>query len=267
MDDWTAELAAAREAARRAGTMLRQSIGGANEVYFKGEVNLVTDCDRRAQEMIFEDLHGRFPGHDFLGEEDLNRDTGSDFQWIVDPLDGTTNFAHRFPIYSVSIALRHRDEIVVGVVFDPSRAEEFRAVRGGGAFLNSSPLSVSAVADLGRSLLATGFPYDIRQSRANIGHFLNFIVRAQAVRRCGSAALDLCYVAAGRFDGFWEMKLNPWDAAAASLVIREAGGLTTDFSGRPIRTTHPEVLASNGLIHASMLDVLALKGDDPHDRT
>jgi len=269
MEDRQALLQAAREAARRAGTMLHRNIHESNQVFFKGEVNLVTDCDHLAQKIIFDYLHGLFPKHDFLGEEGLNNDTGSDFQWIIDPLDGTTNFAHRFPIFCVSIGFRHRDEIVVGVVFDPSREEEYWAVRGGGAFLNGLPISVSSVGDLNRSLLATGFPYDIRHSRDNIGHFLNFITRAQAVRRCGSAALDLCYVAAGRFDGFWEMKLNPWDVAAAGLIVREAGGLTTDFLGNPMRRTWPDVLASNGLIHKFMLETLALglRGDNPHDRT
>ncbi len=258
VEDWKPYLEAAREAARRAGTLLKRNIDESNRVFFKGEVNLVTDCDHASQEIIFDHLFHLYPRHDFLGEEGLTRETGSPFQWIIDPLDGTTNFAHRFPIFCVSIGLRHGEDIVCGVVYDPTREEEFQAVKGEGAFLNGKRLSVSTTADLGRSLLATGFPYDIRETGDNISHFCDFIVRAQAVRRCGSAALDLCYVACGRFDGFWEKKLHPWDVAAAGLIVREAGGRTTDFHGRPMRTTFSEVLASNGAIHDQMIATLGL---------
>jgi myo-inositol-1(or 4)-monophosphatase len=256
MQDWNTYLRAAQDAARRAGTMLRENVDQANRVYFKGEVNLVTDCDNLAQKMIVEDLGGLFPEHDILAEEGLSREKGSAFQWIIDPLDGTTNYAHHFPVFCVSIGLKFEEEVRMGVVYDPSREEMFRAVKGQGAFLNDKPIRVSPTAELGRGLLATGFPYDIRQSRDNIVHFLDFIVTAQAVRRCGSAALDLCYVACGRFDGFWEKKLHPWDVAAGGLVIREAGGTTTDFLGQPMLSTCRDVLASNGLIHAQMLAVL-----------
>jgi myo-inositol-1(or 4)-monophosphatase len=256
MQDWNILLRAAQGAARRAGTLLRENIDEANQVYFKGEVNLVTDCDNLAQKMIVEDIAGLFPEHDILAEEGFSREKGSAFQWIIDPLDGTTNFAHHFPVFCVSIGLKLEEEVVLGVVYDPTREEMFRAVKGQGAFLNDKSIKVSSIGDLGRSLLATGFPYDIRQSRDNIRHFLDFIVTAQAVRRCGSAALDLCYVACGRFDGFWEKKLHPWDVAAGGLVIREAGGMTTDFLGRPMLSTCRDVLASNGLIHGRMLDVL-----------
>jgi len=269
MKNWTIELAAARDAARRAGAMLRDQMKESFRVDYKGEVDLVTDCDLRAQKLVFDHLSGLFPEYSFLAEEGLDRVTGSDSQWIVDPLDGTTNFAHRFPVFCVSIGLKHRDDVVVAVVYDPTRDEEYSAVRGEGAFLNGLRLSVSSVGELDRSLLATGFPYDIRRTRSNIGNFQAFLTRAQAVRRCGSAALDLCYVAAGRFDGFWELKLNPWDVAAGGLMIREAGGRTTDFAGNPMRTTFSEVVASNGLIHDSMLATLklGLGGDGNHDRT
>jgi myo-inositol-1(or 4)-monophosphatase len=269
VEDWKPYLEAAREAARRAGTMLARNIDRPNPVHFKGEVDLVTDCDRAAQQIIFDHLSGLFPDHDFLGEEGLTREQGSAFQWIIDPLDGTTNFSHRFPVFCVSIGLRRGEDVVLGVVYDPTREEEFWAVMGGGAFLNGKPAAVSTTGDLGRSLLATGFPYDIRRTGDNIGHFGNFIVKAQAVRRCGSAALDLCYVACGRFDGFWEMKLHPWDVAAGGLIVREAGGRTTDFEGRPMRTTFSHVLASNGLIHDRMIATLGLgpgKGGT-HERT
>jgi len=256
MQDWNIYLQAAQEAARRAGTMLRENIDESNRIYYKGEVNLVTDCDNLAQKMIVDHLAGRFPEHDILAEEGLNRRQGSAFQWIIDPLDGTTNYAHRFPVFCVSIGLKFEEEVAMGVVYDPTREEMFRAVKGQGAFLNDKPIKVSSTGDLGRSLLATGFPYDIRQSRDNIRHFLDFIVTAQAVRRCGSAALDLCYVACGRFDGFWEKKLHPWDVAAGGLMIREAGGTTTDLFGVPMLSTCRDVLASNGLIHRQMLDVL-----------
>lgn len=258
MVDWRPYLEAAREAAWHAGTMLRRNLDEANTVFFKGEVDLVTNCDHAAQKIIFDYLVGLFPDHDFLAEEGLSLEKGSPFQWIIDPLDGTTNFAHRFPIFCVSIALRHEEDIAIGVVYDPTREETFWAVRAEGSFLNGRRLAVSETDQLSHSLLATGFPYDIRQTGDNIGHFTDFVTRAQAVRRCGSAALDLCYVASGRFDGFWEKKLNPWDVAAGALVVREAGGRTTDFQGSPMRTTFRDVLASNGRIHEQMLDILRL---------
>ena len=269
MPNWVQFLQAGQEAARRAGTMLRQNINEANRVYFKGEVNLVTDCDNLAQKIIFEHLNGLFPEHDFLAEEGLSREKGSPFLWIIDPLDGTTNFAHNFPIFSVSIGLKFENEVRVGVVYDPMREEMFSAVKGEGAFLNGKKIKVSSTAELNRSLLATGFPYDIRESRDNIDHFIDFIVTAQAVRRCGSAALDLCYVACGRFDGFWEKKLNPWDVAAGGLMVREAGGLTSDFRGTVMLATVGDVVASNSLIHRQMLDILksGLEGGGSHGQT
>ena len=259
MDEQRDFLGAAREAAREAGRFLRQSLDESREIYYKGPLDLVTEADRQSQEMIFARLSASFPEHDFLAEEGLCRNRGSEFRWIFDPLDGTTNFAHRFPIFSVSIALERRGEVVCGVVYDPMREEMFSAAKGLGADLNGEKIKVSATGEIGKSLLATGFPYDIRVSRINnLDHFVNFCLRAQAVRRCGSAALDLCYVACGRFDGFWELKLKPWDVAAGSLIIREAGGRATDFQGKEFVAFESEVLGTNGLIHEEMREVIKL---------
>ncbi len=251
---------AAREAAREAGGMLREALRRRRpEVSYKGPVDLVTPQDRRAQEIVHERLAREFPGVGFLAEEGLAVAAESGERWVVDPLDGTTNYAHTFPVYSVSIALQRAGAIVAGVVYDPSRDEMFWAEDGRGAFLDGERIRVSEVDALERALLTTGFPYDIRTSPLNnMDHWNNFLLRAQAVRRVGSAALDLAYVACGRFDGFWELKLKPWDVAAGSLIVREAGGRVTDFSGGPFRIDHPEALASNGLIHAAMMDVLRL---------
>jgi len=253
------ELSAAREAVREAGRLLRENVAGRGEVSFKGAVDLVTAFDKRAQELVDGRLTAAFPEHGFLSEEGLDRPGTSGCRWVLDPLDGTTNFAHTLPIFAVSLALERQGRILLGVVYDPMRDEMFWAVEGEGAFLNGQPIRVSPVARLDRSLLATGFPYDIRESRLNnLDHFTNFAVRAQAVRRCGSAALDLSYVACGRFDGFWELKLKPWDVAAGSLIIREAGGRVTDFSGAAFDLFEPELAASNGLVHDEMLRVLGL---------
>lgn len=245
------------KAAREAGVLLRENIDADREITYKSPIDLVTNFDRQAQTLIFDRLSRAFPDYGYLGEEDLSRPGRSDFRWVIDPLDGTTNYAHGFPVFSVSIALESRGDLHIGVVYDPMRDELFHAVAGGGAYLNERKIRVSAVDDLGRSLLATGFPYDIRDSALNnINHFNKFAVRAQAIRRCGSAAIDLCYVACGRFDGFWELKLNPWDVAAGVLMVREAGGKVTDFSEGEHHLHHPEILASNGRIHASMRQVL-----------
>ena len=259
MKEHQSYLKAAQGAAREAGRFLERNLNARSKVYFKGAVDLVTDADRRSQEMIFNRLSALFPGHDFLAEEGLSEKHGAEYRWIFDPLDGTTNFAHHFPIFSVSIALELRGEVICGVVYDPTRDEMFWATKGGGAFLNGKKIRVSVMGEQDKSLLATGFPYDIRISRVNnIAHFNNFIVRAQAVRRCGSAALDLCYLGCGRFDGFWELKLKPWDVAAGVLIVREAGGLVTDFKGNEFRAYNSEVLGSNGLIHGQMIETLRL---------
>jgi myo-inositol-1(or 4)-monophosphatase len=260
MADWDRHLQAAREAALEAGGMLRSAMDEGREISFKGVVDLVTNFDRRAQELIFDRLSAGFPDHGFLAEEGLSRRENSEFRWVFDPLDGTTNYAHRFPIFTVSIALEYRGGVVLGVVYDPMREEIFQAVEGEGAWLNGRKVRVSAISDLDRSLLATGFPYDLRDSQINnIDHFNHFLTRAQAIRRCGSAALDLCYVACGRFDGFWELKLKPWDQAAGALIVQEAGGRVSDFGGGAFDISGQECLASNGLVHEAMILVLALE--------
>jgi myo-inositol-1(or 4)-monophosphatase len=256
-------LEAAKAAAREAGRLLRENVDKRGEIMFKGAVDLVTHFDRKSQEMIFRRLSAAFPGHGFLAEEGLSLPGTSGCRWIIDPIDGTTNFAHTFPIFCVSIALEQKGEVVVGVVYDPMRDELFEAVRGRGAFLNGARVRVSDIPELGKALLATGFPYDVRTSSFNnVREFNAFIVRAQAVRRCGSAALDLCYVACGRFDGFWELKLKPWDVAAGALIIEEAGGRVSDFEGRTFDPFNQQVLASNGLIHEEMRAVLKECGEN-----
>ncbi len=257
MREWAEFLSVAEKAARDAGRMLKRRMSDKREISFKGAVDLVTNFDKRAQKIIFSRLSTAFPDHGFLAEEGLRREKKGDFLWIIDPLDGTTNYAHRFPVFCVSIALEFRGRIVLGLVYDPMREEFFWAIETRGAYLNGREIRVSPVDDLNQSLLATGFPYDVRESQVNnVDHFNRFLVRAQALRRCGSAALDLCYVACGRFDGFWELKLKPWDVAAGALIVKEAGGRLSDFSGAEFSHLSPETLASNGLIHEAMIKVL-----------
>jgi myo-inositol-1(or 4)-monophosphatase len=257
MDGWSGFLSAAREAALEAGKMLKQGLNEGREISFKGSVDLVTNFDNKAQEMIFDRLSSSFPGHGFLAEEGLSRQEQGEFRWIIDPLDGTTNYAHRVPIFCVSIGLEFQGRIILGVVYDPMQEEMFQAVEGEGSFRNGGRIRVSAETDLGQSLVATGFPYDIRVSPVNNAvHFNNFLTRVQAIRRCGSAALDLCYVACGRFDGFWELKLHPWDTAAGGLIVKEAGGRLSDFDGADFSIYKSEALATNGLIHKAMMQVL-----------
>jgi myo-inositol-1(or 4)-monophosphatase len=253
------EFALAAEAAvREAGRYLKAHLHTRAQAVFKGDVDLVTACDTGAQDILVARLSADFPDHGFLAEEGLSRPGRSDCRWILDPLDGTTNFAHTLPVFAISAALERGGRIVLGLVYDPMREEMFTGAEGAGAFLNGQPTHVSDVPELGLSLLATGFPYDLRVSSVNnMDHWTRFLVRAQAIRRCGSAALDLCYVACGRFDGFWELKLKPWDVAAGALIVREAGGMVTDFEGREHRIDVPEALASNGRIHEAMMDILA----------
>ncbi|MGB2981171.1 MAG: inositol monophosphatase family protein [Candidatus Zixiibacteriota bacterium] len=253
------------QAALRAGDILREHSGKVKEIEFKDEVNLVTEVDRLSEESIIQTITGKFPDHGILTEEGGVKESPSEYNWVIDPLDGTTNYAHDFPIYCVSIALQKGQQSILGVVYNPNLDELFVAEKGNGAFLYKGrefdktrrKISVSQTADLSRSLLATGFPYDIRTSDINnLNHFTNFYKRAQAIRRAGSAAMDLCYLAMGRFDGFWELKLSPWDTAAGSLLVTEAGGKVTDFSGGPFDMYMKEILASNGRIHQQMMDIL-----------
>ncbi len=252
-------LPVAREAAEAAGGLLRHGLDEAKDIGYKGAVDLVTNFDGLAQELIIKHIAAAYPSHAFLAEEGIRPAAPAEFLWVIDPLDGTTNFAHRLPVFAVSIGLVFRGKPVLGVVFDPVREDLFTASAGGGAYLGNRRIHVSGVSDLDRALLATGFPYDIRESPLNnLDHFQNFCLRAQAVRRCGSAALDLCYLACGRFDGFWELKLKPWDVAAGALIVTEAGGRVSDLDGGAFRIDNGETLATNGLIHESMLAVLKL---------
>ncbi|NIM91027.1 MAG: inositol monophosphatase [Candidatus Aminicenantes bacterium] len=252
-------LKVAKEAALKAGKMLRENFDEAREVSFKGKIDLVTHFDSLSQSLIHKHISSRFPEHDFLAEEGLRREKGAEYRWLIDPLDGTTNFAHKFPVFCISIALERNGETDLGVVYDPLRKEMFWAEVGQEAFLNDKKITVSSVNDLDKSLVATGFPYDIRESEVNnIDHFNNFAIRVQAIRRCGSAAMDLCYVACGRFDGFWELKLNPWDVAAGVLIVKEAGGRISDFQDKEYSIYGSETLATNGLIHQQMVGILQL---------
>lgn len=227
------------------------------KVHYKGEVNLVTQYDRISQSLLVERCKENFPHYGVLSEENITITGSAPGRWIIDPLDGTTNFAHGLPIWTLSIAFEYRGEILSGVVYDPTRKETFHAVKGKGAYLNRKKIKVSRIRKLTRALLVTGFPYDIRESKKNnLEYFNRFALCAQAVRRLGSAALDLCYTACGRFDGYWELKLSPWDQAAGSLIMKEAGGMITDFSNKPFSIYGNEVLATNGSIHRAMLRVI-----------
>ena len=250
-------LTVAEEAARAAGAILRDNIHGKREITYKGDINLVTEMDRLSERTVVKTLLASFPGHGIMAEEETMIQNDSGYMWIIDPLDGTTNYAHGYPCFSVSIALEHEGEIVVGVVYDPMRDELFSALKGAGACLNNTTIHVSTVDTLIKSLLSTGFPYDRKVSeKNNLDYFHDLLMAAQEVRRDGSAALDLCYVASGRFDGFWELKLKPWDVAAGSLIVREAGGVISDFSGTRFSILDDEILATNGRIHPHMLETL-----------
>lgn len=250
-------------AAIEGGRVLMQKFGTALEISHKGEVDLVTEADRAAEETIVSVIRHTFPRHDILAEEADYGHCESRYRWIIDPLDGTTNYAHGFPWFAVSIALEVEGEIRLGVVFNPFHHELFFAEKGEGAYLNDVQIRVSSTPRLDRALLATGFPYDRKTSPVNnYDHFLNFQQEAQACRRAGAASLDLAYTAAGRLDGYWEMKLKPWDVAAGQLLVTEAGGRVSDFAGRDFDTYGVECLASNGRFHAEMLAILS-RGQRP----
>jgi myo-inositol-1(or 4)-monophosphatase len=247
----------AESAAREAGEILRANLGKVKDITFKGKNSLVTEVDTLSEETIVECIKRSFPSHDIFAEESGRRSAGSDHVWIIDPLDGTTNYAHGYPLFSISIALEVGGAVKAGVVYDPVKDEMFSAELGKGAFMNGEEIRVSGSARLDESHLVTGFVHDDpRMVEKNLSHFSDFIWRARAVRRDGSAALDLCYVACGRFDGFWELGLNPWDTAAGVLIVEEAGGLVTDFTGDEYSIYVKEILASNSGIHSEMIDVL-----------
>ncbi len=250
-------LAEARAAARLAGRIQMDSYGAIIDVRRKGDINLVTEVDHRCERAVVDHLHAAFPEHRILAEEGYSKESASEYGWIIDPLDGTTNYAHGYPRFCVAIALEESGRVLLGVVLDPVLDEEFVAVLGGGATRNGRPIGVSTEVDLLRSLLATGFAYDIRENPDNnLDYFEAFMMEAQAVRRDGSAELNLCYTAMGRFDGFWELQLSPWDVAAGGLIVREAGGMVTDFEGRPNEIEGRRIVASNGKIQSAMLEII-----------
>lgn len=246
------------EMARAAGKIVRQGYGQQHDVQLKGEIDLVTEMDRRSEEFLLGEIAGRFPGQLVIAEESGLREGLGERRWIVDPLDGTVNYAHGIPIFSVSIAFAQGDDLILGVVYDPMRDECFSAERGRGAWLNGTPLKVTAVPELGQSLLVTGFSYDSwRNPDNNLDNFAQLTLRTQGVRRLGSAALDLCYMAAGRFDGYWELRLGAWDMAAGALIAQEAGALVTSARGEKDYFKPPySVLAANPVLHAKILTVL-----------
>ena len=239
--------------AREAGALLMGHFNRHIKIEYKGEADLVTVADRSSETLIRERIREHWPAHDILGEEQGLVDTGSDYRWYVDPLDGTTNFAHSFPVFCVSLAVEHKGQRIAGVVYDPTRDEMFSAEQGSGAYLNEQRIRVSSIAKLAESLVATGFPSHKRHKNPNIHFYHQITLRTHGVRRAGSAALDLCYVASGRLEAFWEFNLNPWDTAAGVLIVEEAGGRVTNFADGPFHIDSREVLASNGLIHESLV--------------
>jgi len=252
----------ARKAALAAGRLLKENINRAHDISFKGDINLVTEMDLFSERTIVETIRVSYPDHNIMAEEETNIRKNSGFTWIIDPLDGTTNYAHGYPCFCVSIALTQEHEIVLGVVFDPMRDEFFSAQQGQGAYVNEKIIRVSNVNQLSQSLLSTGFPYDRKVSKKNnMVYFHDLLMASQEVRRDGAAALDLCSVACGRFDGFWELKLKPWDMAAGSLIVLEAGGMLSNLKGSKFSIhTDDEILASNGKIHQQMIEVIHQAG-------
>ena len=256
------------EAAREGGAILLADFDRPRQITYKGDVDLVTQTDKRSEQAIVTRLRDHFPKHSIVAEEGGGQAGASAFRWYVDPLVGTTNYAHGYPCSAVSIGLEEAGEPLVGVVFDPFRQEMFTAVRGEGAFLNQKRIHVSNVESLATSLVATGFPATKREQNPNIRYYWDFTLHSHGVRRDGSAALDLAAVACGRFDGFWEFGLHPWDTAAGILLVREAGGNVTRFAGAaPYRPGDPEIVASNTRIHAEMQKLLAEVGSSKSDPT
>ena len=257
-------LATAIEAVVRAGEVQLSRLGTGVRVDKKGAIDLVTEIDLQIEREFRATIAERFPDHVVLGEEfesSGDREATPPFCWVFDPVDGTTNYAHGLPIFCASLALEIDGELAVGAIYDPSRRELFTAERGQGAWLNGAPLRVSSAASLIDSLLVTGFHYGIqRDPEELVALFRDFLTRSRAVRRLGSAALDLAYVAAGRFDGYWESKIQPWDVAAGALIVSEAGGHVTTIGGGPFRSRSGSVIASNGRIHAEMLDIILASG-------
>ncbi len=251
------------EAALEAGKYLKYNVGKVKNIERKKgeETNLVTEIDKQSEKLIIKKIRQHFSSHDILGEESGAHDAKSEYRWIIDPLDGTTNYTHGLPIFCVTIGVEHKGEIIGGAIYDPNTDEMFTAEKGKGAFLNGKRIRVSSADTLINSLLVTGFPYNVKENPGNVvDHFVHFLPVAQGIRRLGSAALDLAYIACGRLDGYWEVFLNPWDKAAGILLVREAGGKVTTFSGDEKDVIYnPNTLATNGLVHNDMLAVINRK--------
>ncbi|MFH1837013.1 MAG: inositol monophosphatase family protein [Candidatus Omnitrophota bacterium] len=267
MEDNGKMMECAVEAAKKAGEYVVSRMGKLKEIGHKGGISdLVTDADKESERIITGMIRERFPSHSLLAEEGGESKGENKTKWIIDPIDGTTNFAHGFPVFCVSIGVSVGGEVKLGVVYDPTRKELFAAEKGKGATLNGVPMRVSKEEKVQGALVATGFAYDVEKKEANIENFKIMLRNAQAVRRPGSAAIDLCYVACGRFDGFWESYLSPWDTAAGHLMVTEAGGIVTKFDGQLFDIFEPEIVATNGKIHEEMLKLLSLAEKPPLER-
>ncbi|MEJ2168106.1 MAG: inositol monophosphatase family protein [Desulfobacterales bacterium] len=246
-------------AAYKAARILQARFGNISRVRKKDAVEIVTEADTESEKEIVTTIRARFPEHALLGEESGLKEGNTEYRWIIDPLDGTINYAHRIPIFSISIALTYREELVLGIVLNPMDGELYTAVRGQGSKLNGRPIQVSSTPAISESLLITGFPYNIREVFEPVmNRYGNCLKTSQAVRRLGSAALDLCYVACGRFEGFWEQCLKPWDTAAGALIAAEAGAKVTTFANKPYTLDDQEILATNGHIHDAMIELLEI---------
>lgn len=250
-------------AAEKSGRILRKRFGNISQIRKKAAQEIVTEADTESENEIIAVIRSHFPEHEILSEETGLKKGASDFKWIIDPLDGTVNFAHQVPIFCTSIALAFQDEIVLGIILDPLKEELFSAIKGRGARLNGQTIQVSSVATIADSLLVTGFAYNVTEIFEPVmTRYGNCLRVAQGMRRLGAAALDLCYVACGRFEGFWEQYLKPWDTAAGALIAAEAGGTVTTFANQPYKIDDVEILATNGHIHGEMLKLLKVKGKE-----
>ena len=251
----------ALEAAKRAGEIIRENFHKKKLIDYKGRINLVTNVDREAEKVVIETIKNYYPKHNILTEEtEYAQDPDQEYCWVIDPLDGTTNYVHGFPFVCVSIALQRNGKSIVGVVYNPILHELFHAEKGKCSFRNNEPVSVSGNADFSKSLLATGFPYDmLNDERNNIQNFAQVIKNCRGIRRPGSAAIDICYVACGVFDGYWELELYPWDTAAGIVILDEAGGKVSKFDGSEFSIFDKEIVASNGKVHEELLKVLNLR--------
>jgi myo-inositol-1(or 4)-monophosphatase len=243
---------------REAGQLIRNGFGKTHSIEFKtNELNLVTETDKASEKLITDFIRKKYPAHGILAEEGSEANKSAEYLWVIDPLDGTTNFAHGLPIFSVSIGLQKNGETIAGVVYDVMRDVVFSAEKDNGGFENGKRINVNKNANLGHGMLVTGFPYDIRENPDKaFERFIAFLKHARGIRRLGSAAIDFCYVANGVFDGFWEVSLHPWDLCAGKLIVEEAGGIVTDFDSNPIDIYTKRILATNGLVHQKMIDVM-----------